>query len=137
MDEIAKISETRICKAIFPETLNANKTLFGGKALQWMDEAAYIAATRVTRQRMFTFKTSEIKFHKAVEPDSIIEVIAKVVKLGKVKMQVLVQIMAERMYQDERFVAMEGTFTLVTLDENNKPKRLEVRQGLEQVIFEQ
>lgn len=62
MDERIKQSETRQFKAIFPDSLNANGTLFGGQAMKWMDEVAYITATRFTRQRMFTVNTENIYF---------------------------------------------------------------------------
>lgn len=52
MEERIIQSETRQFKAIFPNTLNANETLFGGQAMKWMDEVAYITATRFTRQKM-------------------------------------------------------------------------------------
>ena len=133
MNELYKISETRICKAIFPDSLNANQTLFGGKAMQWMDEAAYISATRATKQRMFTSQTSNIKFLKAVEPNSIIEIIARVVKVGAVKVNVSVEIRAEGMYTNEKFIAMEGEFTLVALNKNGKPERISSIQQLELV----
>ena len=42
MEERIIQSETRQFKAIFPNTLNANETLFGGQAMKWMDEVAYI-----------------------------------------------------------------------------------------------
>ncbi len=44
-DRIAA-AETRILKAVFPGTTNHYDTLFGGTALQLMDEVAFIAATR-------------------------------------------------------------------------------------------
>jgi len=125
MKELYAQSETRICKAIFPDTLNANNTLFGGKAMQWMDEAAYISATRFTRLRMFTSSTSNIRFKKAVEPNSIIEVIARVINAGPVKLLVKVEIIAEEMYGNQHFTAIEGEFTLVSLNANNKPQRID------------
>ncbi|MCG8581775.1 MAG: hypothetical protein MI866_17755 [Bacteroidales bacterium] len=125
MEEYFNISETRICKAIFPETLNANNSLFGGKALQWMDEAAYISATRFTRQRMFTANTGEIKFLKPVSPDSIIEVIARVIKAGPVRLIVRVQIFNENMYDQNRELAVESDFVMVSLNEKNQPQRID------------
>ena len=62
MEERIIQSETRQFKAIFPNTLNANETLFGGQAMKWMDEVAYITATRFTRQKMFTVNTENIYF---------------------------------------------------------------------------
>jgi acyl-CoA hydrolase len=125
MEEFFNISETRICKAVFPETLNANSSLFGGKAMQWMDEAAYISATRFTKQRMFTANTTNIKFLKAITPDSIIEVIARVVKAGPVRLTVNVQIYTEKMYTQERELAVESNFIMVSLNDNNQPQRID------------
>jgi acyl-CoA hydrolase len=118
-------SEARMCRAIFPGSLNANETLFGGQVLKWMDELAYIAATRYTRQRMFTISVDKIKFLKAVEPGSIVELIASVEKADSVRLFVSVQLYAEEMYGPGKEKAVEATFILATLDEEKRPKRLE------------
>ncbi len=127
MNEPYEQNTTRISKAIFPNTLNANETLFGGLIMQWMDEAAYIAATRFTKQRMFTLTVSDINFLKAVEPNTIVEVIAKVVKSSPVKLTVQVDLNAEEMYGTGNFKAAEAQFTMVALNENNKPQRLQLQ----------
>ncbi len=124
MEELKNQRETRISKAIFPNTLNANDTLFGGLLMQWMDEAAYIAATRFTHQRMFTLKVNEVNFHKSVGKNSIIEVIAKVKSVGSVKLEVEVTMLSENMYDGHSYMAAEASFTMVSLNENNKPQRL-------------
>jgi len=125
MEEKIKRSETRQCKAIFPNTLNANETLFGGQAMQWMDEVAYITATRFTRQKMFTVNTENIKFLRTVSPNSFIEVIGKIEDIGRVKLKVKVDIYVEAMYGHEREKAIEGVFVFAALDEDLKPKRIE------------
>lgn len=124
MEQQIQLSETRQFKAIFPNTLNANETLFGGQAMQWMDEVAYITATRFTRQRMFTIHTEKIKFLKAVHPDSIVEVIGRVVKAEAVKLSVQVEIYVEQMYGHERYKAIDGIFVFASLDENKRPQRI-------------
>jgi len=120
-----QMSETRQCKAVFPGTLNANDTLFGGLAMQWMDEVAYIAATRFTRQRMFTISTSDIKFLRPLKAGSIAEVVARVEKAEAVRLFVRVQIFVEEMYADHRELAMESVFTFASLDENKRPRRID------------
>jgi acyl-CoA hydrolase len=124
MEEQVRFSETRQFKAIFPNTLNANETLFGGQAMQWMDEVAYITATRFTRQRMYTINTENIKFLKAVNPDSIVEVVGRVEKAGSVKLKVKVEIYVEEMYGKARDKAIEGVFVFAALDENKRPVRI-------------
>jgi len=39
-------STTSVTKTVFPGRTNHHNTLFGGDALAWMDEVAFIAATR-------------------------------------------------------------------------------------------
>jgi acyl-CoA hydrolase len=125
MEKRIQLSETRQFKAIFPNTLNANETLFGGQAMQWMDEVAYITATRFTRQRMYTIHTEKIKFLKVVYPDSIVEVVGCVVKTEAVKLSVKVAIYVEQMYGHGRFMAIEGVFVFASLDENKRPQRID------------
>jgi acyl-CoA hydrolase len=43
LQEQIKQAETRIFKAVFPNTTNHYDTLFGGTAMQLMDEVAFIA----------------------------------------------------------------------------------------------
>jgi len=117
-------SETRLFKAIFPNSLNANGTLFGGQALKWMDEVAYITATRFTRQRMFTVNTEKIRFLKAVNPNSIVEIIGQIVKISHVRIHVQVQIFSEEMYGTKRDKVIEGIFVLACLGVDMRPKRI-------------
>jgi len=125
METRIKESETRQFKAIFPNTLNANETLFGGQALQWMDEVAYITATRFTRQKMYTVKAENITFLKTVNPNSIVEVVGYVEKAEMVRLNVRVEIFMEEMYGQGREKAMEGVFVFATLDENHRPKKID------------
>lgn len=127
MNSIEKECETHICKAIFPNTLNANNTLFGGIVMQWMDEVAYITATRYTHQRMFTVKVDAITFLKTVSEGMFVDVIGKIEKVGPVKLTVQVEIWAEEMYGTERYKAIEGKFVFAILDSENKPQRLEIK----------
>jgi len=124
MKQRIQSSETRQFKAIFPSTLNANETLFGGQAMQWMDEVAYITATRFTRQRMFTVNTENIRFLKTVSPGSFAEVIGHVEKAGPVKLTVQVDIFVEEMYGEKREKAVEGVFVFAALDDENRPRRI-------------
>ena len=124
MEEKIARSTTRQFKAIFPGTLNANDTLFGGQAMQWMDEVAYITATRFTHQRMVTSSTENIRFLKAVNPGSIVEVIGTVVDAGAVRLKIKVEIYAEEMYSDSRYKAVEGVFVFVSLDDKKQVKRI-------------
>ncbi len=114
-------SETRIFKAVFPNTTNHYETLFGGTALQLMDEASFICATRFSRKRMVTVSTDRIDFEKSIPEGSIIELVAKVVKVGTTSCKIKVDIYTERMYANERELAVTGHFTFVAINEYKNP----------------
>jgi acyl-CoA hydrolase len=59
-------AETHVVKAVFPNTTNHYDTLFGGQAVEWMDEVAFITATRYCRQRLVTVSIDRIDFTKPI-----------------------------------------------------------------------
>jgi acyl-CoA hydrolase len=128
MEELIEKSTTRQFTAIFPNSLNANETLFGGEALKWMDEVAYITATRFAREHMFTVNTEKIKFLKTIGPDTIIEIIGRIEKVKMIRVYVKVEVFAEEMYGSNREKVIEGTFCFVALDEKQQPKRLDFKR---------
>ena len=65
-------SITRVFKAVFPNTTNHYDTLFGGTAMQYMDEVAFITATRFSRQKMVTVSSDKIDFKKPIPHGTII-----------------------------------------------------------------
>ncbi len=119
--EKIKASETRITKAVFPNTTNHYATLFGGTALQWMDEAAFITATRFCRQKMVTVCSDRIDFKTPIPAGTFVELVGEVVKVGNTSLTVRVTVFLERMYDEHREKAIEGLFTFVAIDEAMQP----------------
>jgi acyl-CoA hydrolase len=124
-EERIQQSQTHIFKAVFPNTTNHYDTLFGGTAMQLMDEVAFIAATRFSRQRMVTVSSDRIDFKKPIPAGTIIELIGKVTYIGSTSLKVRVDIFVEQMYSIEREKAVSGEFTFVAIDENKKPVLIE------------
>jgi acyl-CoA hydrolase len=89
---------TRKFKVIFPSTLNDHDTLFGGIAMQWMDEVAYITATRFTRMKMVTVSSEKVNFLLPMKSGTIAEIIGRAVKTKSVKIEIQVEIFMEDMY---------------------------------------
>jgi len=124
LEERLAASETRIFKAVFPNTTNHYDTLFGGTAMHLMDEVAFIAATRFSRQRMVTVSSDRIDFKKPIPHGTIIELIGKVTYLGNTSLKVRVDIFIEQMYSEGREKAITGDFTFVAIDENKRPVKI-------------
>lgn len=117
-------SETRIFKAVFPNTTNHYDTLFGGTAMQLMDEVAFITATRFSRQRMVTVSSDRIDFNRPIPAGTIVELVGKVTYTGTTSLKVRVDIFIEEMYSYSREKAVRGEFTFVAIDESKKPVRI-------------
>ena len=124
VEERIQRAETRIFKAVFPNTTNHYDTLFGGTAMQLMDEVAFIAATRFSRQRMVTVSSDKIDFKKPIPAGTIVELIGNVTYLGSTSLKIRVEIFIEQMYSDEREKAVTGEFTFVAIDEDKVPVKI-------------
>ncbi|MFA7613362.1 MAG: acyl-CoA thioesterase [Candidatus Caldatribacteriota bacterium] len=107
-------SQTKIFKAVFPGETNHYDTLFGGVALQWMDEVAFIAATRFTRKKVVTVSSDKVNFKHPIPSGSLVELDAKVTRVGNTSLDIAVNVYREDMYTDERILALHGKFTFVT-----------------------
>ena len=117
-------STTTIFKAVFPNTTNHYDTLFGGTAMQLMDETAFITATRFSRQQMVTVSSDRIDFKKPIPAGTIVELVGKVTYTGNTSLKVRVDIYVEEMYSDSREKAVSGEFTFVAIDDQKKPVKI-------------
>lgn len=121
-------SVTRIFKAVFPNTVNHYDTLFGGTAMQLMDEAAFITATRFSRMRMVTVSSDKIDFKMPIPHGTIVELVGTVVHVGTTSLKVEVDIYVEQMYSQHREKAISGTFTFVAIDDQKKPTKIVIQE---------
>lgn len=124
LEERIQYAETRIFKAVFPNNTNHYDTLFGGTAMQLMDEVAFIAATRFTRKKVVTVSSDKIDFKMPIPGGTIIELIGRVTYIGTTSLKVKVDIFIEEMYSETREKAITGTFTFVAIDENKRPVKI-------------
>ncbi len=124
LEERIEKSVTTIFKAVFPNTTNHYDTLFGGTAMQLMDETAFICATRFSRQQMVTVSSDKIDFKMPIPAGTIAELCGYVTHVGNTSLKVRVDIYIEEMYSDYREKAVSGEFTFVAIDENKQPVKI-------------
>ncbi len=120
-----KSAVTRVVKIVFPSTTNHYDTLFGGTALQWMDEVAAIASIRFSRQQTVTVSLDRIDFQNPIPSGSIVELVARVVSVGRTSMKVRVNVYKELRDHDSREKAISGLFTFVAINSEKQPIRIE------------
>ncbi len=109
-------------RVVFPEFSNSHNTLFGGQALKWMDELAFIAASQHFSKDFVTIKVSSVKFLKAIRVNGVVEFVAQVVSQGRVKVDVEVKGYISN--GSDRELAIDSIFTLAPVDEKGHPVRL-------------
>jgi acyl-CoA hydrolase len=112
---------TYTTKTVFPGRTNHHNTLFGGEALAWMDEVAFVCATRFCRKPLVTISSVRVDFKEPIPAGSIVELVASIGSLGRTSLVVDVNIFVEGMYEDDKHKAITGSFKFVALDENRKP----------------
>ncbi|RZS90492.1 acyl-CoA thioesterase [Aquimarina brevivitae] len=121
IEDLIEKSETKIFKAVFPNTTNHYDTLFGGTALQLMDEVSFICATRFSRKKVVTISTDKIDFTKPIPEGTIVELVAKVTEVGRTSCIVKVDIYKEDMYSYDRELAVSGHFKFVAINNDKEP----------------
>ncbi|HRG18993.1 MAG TPA: hotdog domain-containing protein [Flavobacterium lutivivi] len=107
-------------KWIKPEDLNPNHTLFGGRLLEWIDEElALYSIVQLENPRIVTKHMSEINFRSSAKQGDIIEIGIDVVRFGNTSIVLSCQV---RNMMTREIIITIDTITMVSLDENGKPK---------------
>lgn len=114
-------SEVRLVELIFPHQTNHLGTLFGGNALALMDKAAFLSATRLTRRSMVTVASDRVEFKVPVQAGQMVELIARVSRVGRTSVTVAVEMYAEELLSRGRILATRGSFVFVAIDESGRP----------------
>src|SRR5215472_4078662 len=113
--------ETRIVEMVFPDQTNHYGTLFGGHALRLMDQAAFISASRYCRATVVTARSEKVDFHTPVRQGQLVELVARVIAVGKTSMTVEVKLFSEHLLSGRRQLCTRGRFVLVALDDRGRP----------------
>ncbi len=95
---------TRAVHLVLPGDSNHYGNLFGGTAMAWMDEAAFVAATR-----------------HPVPQGSIVELVTWVQATGRTLMRLEVEMWVEPMDKEERVLACWAGFVMVAVGPDGRP----------------
>jgi acyl-CoA hydrolase len=113
-------SEVRLAELIFPHQTNHIGTLFGGNALALMDKAAFLSATRLARRSMVTVASDRVEFKVPVRAGQMVELVARVTRVGRTSVTVGVEMYAEELLSRRRVLATHGSFVFVAIDESGR-----------------
>ncbi|MGY4473763.1 acyl-CoA thioesterase [Bradyrhizobium sp. USDA 3364] len=118
---VSAAESTCFVELVFPDQANHYGTLFGGNALSMMGKAAFVAATRRARRAVVMATSDKVEFHDPVRVGELVELTAKVERVGRSSMTVAVEVIAEALISGDRRTAMRGSFEMVAVDEQGRP----------------
>ncbi|WP_050420476.1 acyl-CoA thioesterase [Bradyrhizobium tropiciagri] len=118
---VSAAESTRFVELVFPDQANHYGTLFGGSALSMMGKAAFVAATRRARRAVVMATSDKVEFHDPVRVGELVELTARVERVGRSSMTVAVEVIAEALISGDRRTAMRGSFEMVAVDELGRP----------------
>ena len=105
-----------------PNHMNAAGRLFGGMLMQWLDEVAGLVAKRHTRSNVITASVDNLRFIHGAYNGEMVVIIGKVTYVGNTSMEVRVDTYVEHLEDGMRHPINRAYFTMVALDENDRPK---------------
>jgi acyl-CoA hydrolase len=118
---IADTGDVRFFEMIFPEQANHYGTLFGGHALSLMGKAAFVAASRRARAAVVLATSEKIEFRVPVRVGELVELTARVERVGRSSMTVAVDLVSEALLSGRRSLAVRGSFEMVAVDNAGQP----------------
>lgn len=125
MVEERKVADSRVetVHMVRPNHLNAAGRLFGGILMQWLDDVAGLVAKRHSRSNIITASVDNLRFIQGAYQKDVIVIIGKVTYVGHTSMEIRVDTYVENI-EGMRFPINRAYFTMVALDENDKPKKV-------------
>lgn len=109
---------------VFPEDLNSNGIMFGGKVVALMDMCAGMCVGRWSRRPCVTASIDAIQFKAPVRQGQMVEVMARIVYVGNTSCMAHCRVLAHNHVTGDACFTCEGYFTMVCPDENGRPVSL-------------
>lgn len=114
--------DLRMVEMVFPEMTSHYGSLYGGHALAAMGKAAFVAATRHSRQSLVMAGSRRTDFASQIHKGEMVELISRVVAVGRSSITVEVDLWAENLRSGHRRPCGHGEFTMVAVDAMYRPK---------------
>ncbi len=122
-------SLTEVTKLLQYKDINAYDRLFGGRLMEWIDEAAGIAAQRHCGGEITTACVDTLQFKHAAYIHDLVVIIAKVTYVGRTSMEVRVDSYVEDCKTGMRYLINHAYLTEVHVNKEGKP--IPIEYGLE------
>lgn len=122
--------ETRFAEMVFPDQANHYGALFAGAGLALLSKAAFVAASRRARGDVVMARSEAADFHTPVRVGELLDLSARVIRVGRSSLTVEVEGIAETLSTGARRPALSGRFEMVAVDADGRPTPIAPRSDL-------
>ncbi len=122
--------ETRFAEMVFPDQANHYGALFAGAGLALLSKAAFVAASRRARGDVVMARSEATDFHTPVRVGELLDLSARVIRVGHSSLTVEVEGIAETLATGARRPALSGRFEMVAVDADGRPTPIVPRSDL-------
>ena len=116
-------SKTEQTHIVFSDNINGYNRLFGGQLVAWMDILAAVVARRHSESEVTTASIDRMDFAAPAKINDTLILVGEIASVGNSSMKIEINAYVEKLNR-ERTKISSAEFTMVALDENEKPSRV-------------
>ncbi len=117
-------SRTEVTRNVTERDMNGQGRLFGGRLMEWIDEAAGIAARRHCGGNVTTACVDQLVFHHPAFLNDVVVIDARITYIGRTSLEVRVDSYVEDIAKGERSLINRAYLTEVFVDEGGSPRHI-------------
>ncbi len=121
-----KVSESRTTttQVVYPNDVNNNGTLYGGRLLDWIDAIGGVVAKRHCRSPVVTASIDSLSFLNPIHQQDIVNLEAWMNYVGHSSMEVEVRVTSENPFTAETSKTCRAFITYVAMDDKGEPREV-------------
>lgn len=126
---LPRLDELTLTELVLPEHSNHYGTLFGPNALALMGKAAFLVATRYTRQSIVMAAAGGIQFLRPVPVGAVLKIIGRITRVGRSSLTARVVGCLDAAPGTVAPEVLRGDFELVAVDARGRPTPVTAAQA--------
>ncbi|MEH6516349.1 MAG: hotdog domain-containing protein [Halioglobus sp.] len=108
-----------------PQDMNTHNIAFGGWVLGLMDQACAVTGLTLSKGAVATAAVQNVTFERPIFCGEVVSVYCREVVPGTSSIKIMVEVIAEQKETGRSAVAARGSFVIVAIDSNGKPRKIE------------
>lgn len=121
---MGQITSTEMTELVTPGMANFSGNMHGGELLKLLDKVAYTCAMRYSGHYAVTLSVDNVLFKQPIHIGELVICLATVNYVGRTSMEIGIKVIAEDIKAKTVRHTHTCYFTMVAMDENNKPTPL-------------